>query len=602
MTDTREKWQEIANRGLQDRFDPDTRAKFDEAVRRGLITMPNQQPQFQSESEIPIENEIGLPFAPKPQQQSSLADKAIGVAETVGAVGTGMTTGAFGYVSGVLNQLSQEILNGDFGSMESANRVQQAAVDMSQNGHIIGGTYAPRGEVGQQYTENVGKAAEILTPIAPQLAELQMLRPNLPMKPRIKKPNAKQVMTQDMIDGGIPGAKNSTAKYKLVDPDGNMVAPDFDWRNPKTAKSQRPFELSNLKRAKDPNAVALMDQGFDKGMIPPIRNASKIDILQMKKQAAVAEKMMNNDIFKMTESPLDVVGESLRHRFEFLLKERRVTGNKVGEAVKSLRGKPVDFSPAIDNFNAALESMGVKVNTKGSYSLNYDDSIITGTLLRGSRRAINDVVNQMKSAKGTPDAWRVHNLKKALDEVLEWGSKKGKDGFAGKTEGIIQSLRRDLDGVLDGNFPQYDKANTEFATIANGLEKFNDILGKKIDFNDISATKQLGQQLRKLGSNYGSKYPIFDAVNVIDDVANQFNGKFKDDLIVQVMFGNKLNKRFKLDGDNTFKALTTQAELDAFTKGGMIRKGYEGVRGMYRNDAEALKALNKYLDELNKVK
>jgi hypothetical protein len=37
------KWQEIANRGLQDNFDPQTRAKFDEAVNRGLITIPANQ-------------------------------------------------------------------------------------------------------------------------------------------------------------------------------------------------------------------------------------------------------------------------------------------------------------------------------------------------------------------------------------------------------------------------------------------------------------------------------------------------------------------------------------------------------------------------------
>jgi|TARA_R100001530_G_scaffold3596_5_gene5282 hypothetical protein len=41
----KEKWQEIANRGLQDRFDPETRIKFDEAVNRGLITLPSGAPQ-----------------------------------------------------------------------------------------------------------------------------------------------------------------------------------------------------------------------------------------------------------------------------------------------------------------------------------------------------------------------------------------------------------------------------------------------------------------------------------------------------------------------------------------------------------------------------
>jgi len=43
MATKQEKWQEIANRGLQDSFDPDTRARFDEAVNRGLITIGGTQ-------------------------------------------------------------------------------------------------------------------------------------------------------------------------------------------------------------------------------------------------------------------------------------------------------------------------------------------------------------------------------------------------------------------------------------------------------------------------------------------------------------------------------------------------------------------------------
>lgn len=52
MATTQEKWQEIANRGLQNRFDPATKAKFDEAVRRGLITLPSakQSQEIQDDS------------------------------------------------------------------------------------------------------------------------------------------------------------------------------------------------------------------------------------------------------------------------------------------------------------------------------------------------------------------------------------------------------------------------------------------------------------------------------------------------------------------------------------------------------------------------
>ena len=48
MANTKQKWQEIANRGLQDRFDGPTRAKFDEAVRRGLVSLPEQQTEVQN--------------------------------------------------------------------------------------------------------------------------------------------------------------------------------------------------------------------------------------------------------------------------------------------------------------------------------------------------------------------------------------------------------------------------------------------------------------------------------------------------------------------------------------------------------------------------
>ena len=39
MATKKEKWQEIADRGLQDNLSADARPRFDEAVKRGLITI-----------------------------------------------------------------------------------------------------------------------------------------------------------------------------------------------------------------------------------------------------------------------------------------------------------------------------------------------------------------------------------------------------------------------------------------------------------------------------------------------------------------------------------------------------------------------------------
>ncbi len=60
MATTLEKWQEISNRGLQDNLAPDKRARFDEALRRGLIT-----------------------------ESASFAENAVGAAESAGAIISG---------------------------------------------------------------------------------------------------------------------------------------------------------------------------------------------------------------------------------------------------------------------------------------------------------------------------------------------------------------------------------------------------------------------------------------------------------------------------------------------------------------------------------
>jgi hypothetical protein len=76
MANTQEKWQEIANRGLQDRFDPETRAKFDEAVNRGLIILP-----IGANATL-----IQDPSVVSQPDESSIIDEGVGALETAGTI------------------------------------------------------------------------------------------------------------------------------------------------------------------------------------------------------------------------------------------------------------------------------------------------------------------------------------------------------------------------------------------------------------------------------------------------------------------------------------------------------------------------------------
>ncbi len=85
MATTKEKWQEIADRGLQDNFDPATRAKFDEAVNRGLITVNFNITQQ----------------APQPEQESTFGQKLIGGIEGAASLATGLIAEPIAGLAGI---------------------------------------------------------------------------------------------------------------------------------------------------------------------------------------------------------------------------------------------------------------------------------------------------------------------------------------------------------------------------------------------------------------------------------------------------------------------------------------------------------------------
>ena len=144
MASNQAKWQEIANRGLQDNFDAPTRAKFDEAVKRGLITLnqPQQVQQPQQEQPVYVKNEgdfvptdENLAGAVYPEQQDrGIGESIVGAGETALALATGATGGAAGFLSAVPAAVVGE-LSGRLEQGEGLQEASQRAADF---------TYAPR--------------------------------------------------------------------------------------------------------------------------------------------------------------------------------------------------------------------------------------------------------------------------------------------------------------------------------------------------------------------------------------------------------------------------------------------------------------------------
>jgi hypothetical protein len=101
-----------------------------------------------------------------PPQQPSIGQKIVGAGETALALGTGAVGGTLGTLAGTLQGLSQQILSGQFGTPEAMRAVEQAAAKGAQ-----ALTYQPRGQVGQEMTQEAGQfLSQALPPVLPAIA------------------------------------------------------------------------------------------------------------------------------------------------------------------------------------------------------------------------------------------------------------------------------------------------------------------------------------------------------------------------------------------------------------------------------------------------
>ena len=157
MINTKEKWQEIARRGLQDRLDPVTRAKFDEAVNRGLISVDRDFGSAEVTNDfIPTNENLALEQARVDAiPERTFGEKAEGVFETVKTLGTGATTGALGFGAGTLTGIIGE-LTGRLKPGEGLEEAQALAAKF---------TDLPESEAGQEYVKGISETLGTLPPV-----------------------------------------------------------------------------------------------------------------------------------------------------------------------------------------------------------------------------------------------------------------------------------------------------------------------------------------------------------------------------------------------------------------------------------------------------
>lgn len=396
-----------------------------------------------------------------------------------------------------------------------------------------------------------------------------------------------------------------TAPFRLKGPEKPLAlpAPDDVPRLPAPevapqSKLQKLFGKGKPKLEKDPMAQESIKQGFDAGVIAPVKAATRTAKNKMKMMVNIMEKVKKNRLFGMTNRPSDIAGDSLMERFRFIQKGNKQAGKDIEKAANRLKGKYVKFDSAVDEFINDLGDMGVTFGD--DLKPGFRGSDIEG--VTGAENVIKKIVSRL-SATDIPDAYGLHRMKRYIDELVTYG--KNAEGLSGKTERILKNLRRNIDGVLDQNFQEYNRANTVYAETINGLDAFQDVAGKKMDLSGASADKATGTLLRRLMGNAQSRVRLLDAIEEIEGIAKKHGMTIDDDLLTQVLFVDELDSVFGPVARTSLKgevqdAVKQAARAGAAPSAGLFEAGVnlagrtaEKARGI--NEEAAFKAIRELL-------
>jgi hypothetical protein len=375
----------------------------------------------------------------------------------------------------------------------------------------------------------------------------------------------------------------------------------------------------------DPRQAEAAKQGVDERVVTMLRDAPPKAREKMRAMLDVVDQSRKDALFEASNRPGDLVGESITKRTRAILAANRTATKQLDEVANELKGKPVDAQPAVQQFLDDIADMGVQFDP-ASRTVRYAGSDIED--VEGATRVINSALKRLYNSGKDPDAYDVHRMKRWIDERVAYG--KAQEGLTGNASRLLKSLRHNLDGILDEQFPEYNRINTNYSQTIGALNTLQDAAGKRIDLTGKNAETALGTLSRRVLGNVVSRQNLVNALDEVDRVAQDvvsgrgagqnivpYQGRsvselagvtaddLDDSLVGQIRFVSELEKIFGTNASNSFlgdiaKATDRTAEsLAVGDKTGPIREGtrmvIDRVRGI--NEENALKALRELLKD-----
>ncbi len=566
---------------------------------------------FAVESALRLGGFTDQDFEPSPEQPApTMGEKLVGAGEAALALGTGAVGSTVAQVEAgakALGRTAQGLAKATTGDYRFFDPVQQREfadqLEEEASGRTEQLTRAPRTEQGREMTQAVSEALAPLEALAPQAQPAlgALTRGNL-------RPST--MMLKQNFDTKL---QNVGRKIEAISA-----------RKPARATPRQREIIQNFSNVKAPSQIsANVLNGVDKAVSKEsvanrVKFATKNNIDETNAYAFAGASDTNKSTFQdilqeykagklgaaalAERNPVKEMGKTVEKRWNQIDKIKKDAGDRIDPiAKKTLDGVQVKTDDISANFQELIDELGAYVDPEENILMFKDPSIGT---LAGPRKMLSDAWKVFQSAGG--DGYQLHRVKRILDELVVYG--KPGEGLSGKSEVVVKTLRKNIDGALDTISKEYDKVNTRYSDTVRAMSDFREIM-KGAFSPDMVSNDLLGFYAREINQKSPVGMRMRDALDRVEDAiakhTKDFVG-FDDDVRTQALFNAEVEKALKIDygqelGDELLSILPLEAAR--FSRGdrasvvgdvlGRIFR-FKAFRG--RAEERTLKALEKLVE------
>lgn len=316
----------------------------------------------------------------------------------------------------------------------------------------------------------------------------------------------------------------------------------------KPSKTGRTLEL-----ATDDLAVDTIKNGWGRGYIGNVKNSNDNTRNAMGEMLNIKRKVMIDN--GIPDRPLDVAGDELFKQIQFVRNQTNRLRGELEVASKELKGKRLNTAPVEAHVFKMLDDLNMNIpneimsDSRQLRAFLASDEPFKSTAIspdESAKNLIRKAVDLMSEA--SDDAFNGHILKKQLDSLIDYNRADSK--LTPKGEQFATGLRRAVNESVRNISTKYAQVNDDISTALDTIKSVTEPLSKSAKESFYSASEgdstyeALGQEIRKLETNYPTRPALEDALQKVSETSERFGAKFDVDLRRLANFNNGLDDRF----------------------------------------------------------